>query len=147
PAFARGEATTSFIGQHRDTLLAPSVHDSEELALAALLLYVTHPYAPPWRRGRSLAAGFPTPVRFRLDQKTYDVDVGREREGSCYVRLENELYRVEIDDVGTETVCVTRNGRKQSFKWSRERDRLFLLRNGRTLCILDLTLAAPEQAA
>ena len=147
PSFAKGEATTGFIGKHRNELLATRVHDSEEVALASLLLYATNPHAPPWRSGRSLAASFPLPVRFGLDSKTYEVDVGRERDGSCYVGLENELYRIDIDSVGSDTVCVRRNGKKEPIKWSRDGDRLFLLRDGRTLSILDLTLAAPEAAA
>src|SRR5437588_1098711 len=52
PAFARGEATTAFIEQHRDQLLARK-DASTKVALAALLLYVTHPRAPPWQGGRS----------------------------------------------------------------------------------------------
>ena len=58
PVFAAGEATTSFIATHRDELLAPREDEASEAALAALLLYVTDPFAPPWRSGRSLAARF-----------------------------------------------------------------------------------------
>ena len=47
--FAKGEATTAFIGNHRDELLASRVNEKAEAALAALLLYVTNPHAPPWR--------------------------------------------------------------------------------------------------
>jgi geranyl-CoA carboxylase alpha subunit len=147
PAFAKGEATTAFIGKHRDELLAPRTHAGDEVALAALLLYATNPHAPRWRSGRSLAASFPLPVRFSLDHRTYDVEVGRERDGSGYAGLENELYRIEIEEIGSDTVCVNRDGRKESIKWCRDGDRLFLLRDGRTLSILDLTLAAPESAA
>src|SRR4029079_19749294 len=63
PAFAKGEATTAFIGQHRDDLLAPRADRGRDIALAALLLYVTNPHAPPWQRGRSLAATFPLGLR------------------------------------------------------------------------------------
>ena len=65
PAFARGEATTAFIGKHRGELLAPRKDAASEAALAALLLYVTDRHAPPWRNGRTLAATFPLPVRLR----------------------------------------------------------------------------------
>src|SRR3954466_15231502 len=59
PGFAAGEATTAFIGKYRDELLAPRADDSTDAGLAALLLYVTNPHAPPWRGGRSLAVAFP----------------------------------------------------------------------------------------
>ncbi len=45
PAFASGEATTAFIGTHRDDLLAPRNDAASDAALAALLLYVTDPFA------------------------------------------------------------------------------------------------------
>src|SRR5256714_11374863 len=41
PAFASGEATTAFIEKHRDTLMAPREHTSSDVALAALLLYLS----------------------------------------------------------------------------------------------------------
>src|SRR5258707_5716477 len=66
PVFAAGEATTAFIGQHRDDLLAQRNDVSTDAALAALLLYVTDPHAPPWRSGRTLAATFPLPARIEL---------------------------------------------------------------------------------
>src|SRR6201994_1344769 len=52
PAFAKGEATTAFIGSHRDELVngshreeAPAEGVASEVALAGLLLHVTHPHA------------------------------------------------------------------------------------------------------
>ncbi len=42
PSFAKGEATTAFIGKHRDALLAPRAGRRRgSAALAALLLYVS----------------------------------------------------------------------------------------------------------
>ncbi len=143
----RGEATTAFIGKHRDELLKPRASENSEAALAALLLYVTNPYAPPWRAGRSLAANFPRPVRFEFDQKMHEVEVGRERDGSYYAGLENTLYRIEIDGIDDDTIHFSRDGHKEHFKWSRDRDWLYFLRRGVTSAVRDLTLAAPESAA
>ena len=81
PGFAAGEATTAFIGKHRDELLAPRANDEAEAALAALLLYVTDPHAPPWRSGRSLAATFPLPLRIELGHGVHEVEIVRERDG------------------------------------------------------------------
>ena len=81
PAFAKGEATTAFIGNHRDELLAPRANDKADAALAALLLYVTNPHAPPWRGGRSLAATFPLTTRIDLGHGVHEVDIVRERDG------------------------------------------------------------------
>src|ERR1700716_1177408 len=42
PAFAAGEATTAFIANHRDDLLAPRAGaDAADIAVAALLLHVS----------------------------------------------------------------------------------------------------------
>jgi geranyl-CoA carboxylase alpha subunit len=147
PVFAGGEATTSFIENHRGELLAPRKDGPAEAALAAVLLYVSDIHAPPWREGRSLAAAFPLPVRLELDGVTYDAEVGRERDGGHYANLENTLNRVEIDGLDRDTVRIRSNGHAESVKWSRDGDRLFLLHRGVTLAIRDLTRAAPVTAA
>ncbi|MEO8321949.1 MAG: acetyl-CoA carboxylase biotin carboxylase subunit [Bradyrhizobium sp.] len=146
PGFAGGEATTAFIGDHRSELLAPR-HDAEwETFLAGLLLYLTNPFAPRWQSGRSLAATFPLPVRVELDQGVHDVDIVRDRDGS-YQGLENKIYRVEVHSVGNDTVRFTSNGLMESFKWSRDGNRLHFLYRGSTITAHDLTLAAPVSAA
>jgi geranyl-CoA carboxylase alpha subunit len=147
PAFAAGEATTAFIGKYRDELLAPRQDASSEVALAALLLYVTDRFAAPWRGGRSLAASFPRPVRVGLDHGIHGLEVGRERDGSHYVGLENTLYRIEINGLDSDTIRVRRDGHAESLKWSRDGDRLFLLHRGVTLLVRDLTFAAPAATA
>ncbi len=146
PEFAAGKATTAFIGKHRGELLAPRTDTASEAALAAVLLYVTDPFAPPWRDGRTLAATFPVPVRVELDHGIHDVEVGRERD-SGYLAAENTLYRIEIHATDSDTIRIHSNGHTESIKWSRDGDRLFLLHRGVTLTIRDLTRAAPAATA
>jgi geranyl-CoA carboxylase alpha subunit len=146
PAFAKGEATTAFIGNHRTELLAPR-HDAEwEAFLAGLLLYLTNPLAPKWHSGRSLAATFPVPVRVEFDHGVRDIEIVRERDGS-YQGVENKLYRVEIHGVGNDSVRFTSNGLTESLRWSRDGDRLHFLYRGETIAVRDLTMAAPVSAA
>jgi len=146
PAFAKGEATTAFIGNHRAELLAPR-HDAEwEAFLAGLLLYLTNPFAPKWHSGRSLAATFPVPVRVELDHGVRDIEIVRERDGS-YQGVENKLYRVEIHGVGNDSVRFTSNGLTESLRWSRDGDRLHFLYRGEPIAVRDLTMAAPVSAA
>jgi geranyl-CoA carboxylase alpha subunit len=145
-AFAKGEATTAFIGNHRAELLAPRQDAEWEAFLAGLLLTLTNPFAPKWQSGRSLAATFSVPVRVELDHGVHDVDIVRERDGS-YQGLENTLYRVEVHSVGSDTVRFTGNGLTESFKWSRDGNRLDFLYRGSTITAHDLTLAAPVSAA
>src|SRR5579872_6835104 len=75
PVFAKGEATTAFIGNNRDTLLASRPDRGSDLALAALLLYVTNPHAPPWQRGRSLSATFPLGLRIDLGHGVQEIEI------------------------------------------------------------------------
>src|SRR6476620_785074 len=114
PGFAKGEATTSFIGKHRDELLAPRATDKAEAALAALLLYVTNPHAPPWRSGRSLAATFPLTMRIDLGHGVHDVDIVRERDGSYVASLSGGEQRFEIDELGRDTIRFRTDGMMES---------------------------------
>ena len=147
PAFAAGEATTAFIGKHRDELLASHKPAASYAALAAVLLYVTNPHASPWRGGRSLAASFPVPLRIDIDHAVTELDVLRERDGCYQVSAENGEYRFEIDDMAGDTIRFRSDGLMDSAKFLREGDRLHILHRGLTLSVRDLTLAAPETAA
>jgi geranyl-CoA carboxylase alpha subunit len=146
PGFAAGEATTAFIGKHRNELLAPRKDADQDAGLAALLLYVTDPFAPKWQSGRSLAATFPIPLRFELDHKVHDIEIVRERDGS-YRGLENTPYRIEVHAVEGQTIRLSRDGLSESVKFLRDRDRLYFQHRGVTLSVCDLTLAAPVSAA
>ncbi|WP_245310914.1 acetyl/propionyl/methylcrotonyl-CoA carboxylase subunit alpha [Bradyrhizobium valentinum] len=147
PGFARGEATTSFIGDHRDELLAPRADGKAEAALAALLLYVTNPHAPPWRSGRSLAATFPLTTRIDLDHGVHEVDIVRERDGGYVASLESGEHRFGIDELGRETIRFRTDGVMASAKFLRDGNRLYILHRGATIAVRDLTLAAPVSAA
>jgi geranyl-CoA carboxylase alpha subunit len=147
PGFARGEATTAFIGQHRDELLAPRADEHFEAALAALLLYVTNPHAPPWRSGRSLAATFPLAARIDLGHGVKEVEIARERDGGYTANLNSHAHRFEIDELGRDSIRFHTGGVMESAKFLRDRDRLYVLHRGLTLRVRDLTLAAPESAA
>ncbi len=54
---------------------------ARQTALAALLLYVSNPHAPPWRAGRSLSATFPLATRFEIGGKLHEIEIVRERDG------------------------------------------------------------------
>ena len=147
PGFARGEATTAFIGNHRDELLALRASDKAEAAVAALLLYVTNPHAPSWRRGRSLAATFPLTTRIDLGRGVHEVDIVRERDGGYVAGIEGGEQRFEVDELGRDTIRFRTDGLMESARFLRDGDRLHILHRGATIAVRDLTLAAPESAA
>jgi geranyl-CoA carboxylase alpha subunit len=147
PVFAAGEATTAFIANHRAELLAPRADDKAEAALAALLLYATHPKAPPWRSGRSLAAAFPLTMRIDLGHGVHEVDIVRERDGGYLASFESGEQRFEIDELGRDTIRFRFNGTMESARFLRDGDQLYILHRGVTIAVRDLTLAAPVSAA
>jgi geranyl-CoA carboxylase alpha subunit len=147
PAFAKGEATTAFIGTHRDELFAARENVASDAALSALLLYVTDPHAPPWRSGRSLAATFPVPVRIELGHGVHDLEIVRERDGGYVASFNGSGHRFEIDELGRDIIRFRSNGVMESARLLRDRDRLYILRRGHTLSVRDLTLSAPVTAA
>ncbi|HYI27090.1 MAG TPA: acetyl-CoA carboxylase biotin carboxylase subunit [Bradyrhizobium sp.] len=146
PAFARGETTTAFIGKHHDDLLAGSPDSSAKAALAALLLYVSDPHAPPWRKGRTLAAAFPIPVRLDLGHGSHELEVVRERDGGYLASLDGREHRFEIDELDGDTIRFRSDGLMESARFQRIDDRLFVLHRGVTSAVRDLTLIAPATA-
>jgi geranyl-CoA carboxylase alpha subunit len=145
PTFAKGEATTAFIGNHRGELVS-RVDELREASLAALLLYVSNPYAPPWRAGRSLAATFPLAARFAIGGKVHEIEVVRDRDGGYLASRNGSVHRFAIEAFEDDAIRFGHDGVVQSAKFLRHDDRLFVLHRGITLEVHDLTLAAPESA-
>jgi geranyl-CoA carboxylase alpha subunit len=146
PDFARGEATTAFIGKHRAELLVPPPGSARE-ALAALLLYVSNPHAPPWRAGRSLAATFPLATRFAFGGAVHEIEIVRERDGGYVARNNGDINRFEIEALADGDIRFRHDGVMQSASFLRRDDRLYFLHRGATTEICDLTFAAPESAS
>ncbi|MCA1437001.1 acetyl-CoA carboxylase biotin carboxylase subunit [Bradyrhizobium sp. BRP20] len=144
PGFAKGEATTAFIGAHRNELLAPRANAAFEIALAGLLLYVTNPRAPSWQGGRSLAATFPLPAKIDIGGDAHELDIMRERDGSYTVAVEGRQHKFEIDQLDPDAVRFRLAGVMDSAKFLRDGDRLYVQHRGIPLVANDLTLAAPK---
>lgn len=147
PGFARGEATTAFIGAHRDELLAPRREAAFDTALAGLLLYVTNPRAPSWQSGRSLSATFPLPAKIEIAGQAHELDITRERDGSYTVATDGRQDRFEIEQLDSDVIRFRHDGVMDSAKFLRDGDRLHLQHRGIPLTVSDLTLAAPKAAA
>jgi geranyl-CoA carboxylase alpha subunit len=154
PAFAKGEATTGFVGQHRDTLVAgdhreelPVQGTASGAALAALLLYVTHPHARSSRGGRTLAATFPIPLRVEIDRSLHDLELLHDREGGYRVNDDGREYCFEIEELKSGVVRFHNGALIESAEYLRDGDRLYFQHRGNTHAVRDLTLAAPESVA
>jgi geranyl-CoA carboxylase alpha subunit len=147
PAFAAGEATTAFIGKHRDDLLAPHKNtEASDIAVAGLLLYVTDPDARPWRKGRSLAATYPIAARIEFDG-IHDLEIARARDGDYVVDTDGREHRFEIEELDGDSIRFRADGVVQSASFLRDRDRLYIQYRGDTLAVRDLTRSAPAATA
>jgi geranyl-CoA carboxylase alpha subunit len=154
PAFAKGAATTSFIGAHRDELVGGDVREeapvegvASNAALAALLLTITHPQARPWRGGRTLAAAFPIPLRVEIDGTMHEVELLRHREGGYRVNDGGREHGFALEQVTPQSVRFRNGAVIESAEYFRDGNRLYFLHRGVTHTARDLTLAAPEAAA
>ncbi len=143
PEFAEGDVTTSFIALNRAELLASRNDAGESAALAALLLHVSNPFAPPWKGGRTLATTFSLPVRLELDHVVYDIELMREREGGYTARLKGTECSFEIVELSREAIRFRRDGLTESARFLRDGDHLYLLHRGITISARDLTLSRP----
>jgi geranyl-CoA carboxylase alpha subunit len=147
PVFAQGEATTAFVGDHRDDLVKPHPALSVDAALMGLLLYVTNPYAPPWRRGRSLAASFPVPLRLEIaGAAAHELDVRRDRDGFYLVNAQGEQHSFEIDEIDSGAIRFRGGEVMDQARFHRDGDRLHVLHRGVTYAARDLTLTALQAA-
>ena len=154
PVFAKGEATTAFIGAHRDALVIGEHREearvegvASEAALAALLLYLTHPDARNWRSGRTLAATFSIPLRVEIDRSLHDLELLRDREGGYRVNDGGRDHRFEIEAIDADVVRFQNGAVIESAEYFRDGEQLWFLHRGVTHAVCDLTLAAPESAA
>jgi geranyl-CoA carboxylase alpha subunit len=152
--FAKGAATTDFIGAHRDELVVGDVREeapvegvASNAALAALLLTITHPQARPWRSGRTLAAAFPIPLRVESDGKVHEVELLRHREGGYRVNDAGREHGFELEQLTPESVRFRNGAVIESAEYFRDGNRLYFLHRGVTHTVRDVTLAAPEAAA
>jgi len=148
PAFAAGEATTAFIACHGDELHAPaSGAQTATPVLAALLLYVTARDGVAWRKGRALASAFTVPMRIAIGDEVHELEIFRRRDGSYSVSRQGHETILEIDGVDAGTLRVRAGLLTESVAYARAGDRLFMLANGVTVAVRDLTYAPPARAA
>jgi geranyl-CoA carboxylase alpha subunit len=125
-------------------VFTPRAAAAEDIALVALLLHLSHPHAPRWQSGRSLAASFPAPLRFQLGDTAHECDIVRERDGDYIAGGNGDAHRFALDELGEGVVRFRHRGVMETARFHREGDQLSLQLRSATLAVRDLTLAAPE---
>jgi geranyl-CoA carboxylase alpha subunit len=147
PVFAAGGATTAFIGQHLDELLATDAQaQARAAAVAAVLLYETAGHHRQRSRGRHLAHKLPISQRFEMDGAAWSVDVtaGRHRFEATVGERTVVVEMAELGDTHARFVC---DGVFERADLHRDGAVLLLHYRGNSLRIDDRTRAAPSRQA
>ena len=146
PAFARGEATTAFIGRHGDELRAKTDGGVAASTIAGALLYATGRGAHAWRRGRAIRPSFPLPLRVDIDGTLHEMEALRHRDG-IYSIVENGVDSpVTIDRLTDTEIGFHVGGLNAVATYLCDGDLLYFLHRGVTVTARDMTLAQPKTA-
>src|SRR5690606_25960086 len=143
PVFAEGGATTAFIEQHQDSLLAQDAAAiavrQRGAALAAVLLFETAGGAPERPLLRRLAHSLP--VGLLLEQGGERQAVQLTQTGTCHfaVAVDGREHRIELVALMEDSARVVIDGVMESAAFHRDGTELWLHYAGLPLAITDLT--------
>ena len=143
PAFAKGAATTAFIGEHLGELLQRDAQThARAAALAAPLLIETTPGAKPRSAGRRLANSLPIGLRFVIDAAKRVASVTHQGRHRYQAEIDGRHFVLDLIEIGAHTVRFACDGVMESAVYSRDGTRLLLHYRGQAFEIEDQTLAA-----
>ncbi len=143
PVFARGEATTAFIGDNLDQLLHRDEERAERAsALAAILLVETAAGAAQRGAGRRLSHPLPISLRFELNgqnQLALLTDLGGRRHEAA---IEGRRHELDVVEIGNHAVRFLCDGVMEGAAYLRDGARLLLRYRGEAYEVIDTTRAA-----
>jgi geranyl-CoA carboxylase alpha subunit len=135
PVFTAGQATTAFIGQHQDSLLAADPAQAQQaLALAAALFYsaVEEP----------IPHAFELPLRLSQGGTLTTAVMTHEAGEGCTVLIGEQRFEIQLLELGEHDVRYTCNGVGRKAAFYREGATLGLHALGRPWHIEDMTCRA-----
>jgi geranyl-CoA carboxylase alpha subunit len=104
PAFAKGEATTAFVGVHQGELLA---HRTSEEAAAAVRIAAMLRAAPKV----SITHSFPAPVRLRRGDRVFEIRVFAGRNGHCRLEHDGAASLLQVASADADACELVEEGR------------------------------------
>ncbi|WP_232076805.1 ATP-binding protein [Variovorax sp. PBL-H6] len=143
--FSRGDATTAFIAQHRDELLAADAAAAELAeSVAAVLLLETSPGARGRDPSRRLSHNVPLRVRYHIDGGGGDVTATLTETGPRrhQVSLKGRTHEVEIVELLEDRVRFVCDGVGQPAAYHREGNQLHFSLAAMAVKVVDTTRAA-----
>jgi len=146
PVFARGGATTAFIGEHHDELLRRDADsDARACALAAVLLYATAGDAAG-AHASAIAHRLPIALRFGIDGGECAASVRNLGAGSYAVAIGAASVELQVLALGGDDVRFSCDGLVEGAAFARNGNELLLRYRGGAWRIEDGTHAARARA-
>ncbi|MES2529517.1 MAG: acetyl-CoA carboxylase biotin carboxylase subunit [Pseudomonadota bacterium] len=146
--FAAGGATTAFIAQNQDALLAPdAVVQARAAAIVAMLLYETTGGRRPPSTGRRMTHSLPISLRFEVDGKVITASIALTRQRYFDVAIGGESRAIELDEIGEQTARFVCDGVYESATFHRDGAVLLLQYRGQSFRVEDKTRAATARQA
>jgi len=143
PVFAAGGATTAFIAQNQDALLAPDTETRDRAAaIAAALLYETTGARRPPSTGRRMTHSLPISLRFEVDGRAVSAGIVLTRQRHFEVSIGETSHAIELDAIGEHTARFVCDGLYESAAFHRDGAALLLHYRGVPTRIEDKTRAA-----
>ncbi|RYF29790.1 MAG: 3-methylcrotonyl-CoA carboxylase, partial [Comamonadaceae bacterium] len=141
--FAAGGATTAFIAQNQEALLAPdTATQARAAAIAAVLLYETAPGRPPATTGRRMIHSLPISLRFELDGGALSAGIVSTRRGHFDVSIGERTHAIELEEIGEHTARVACDGLCERVAFHRDSAALLMQYRGVPVRVEDKTRAA-----
>jgi len=105
PVFAAGGATTAFIAQHQDALLAPDADlQGRAAALAAVLLYETTGDRRHRPKGRRFTHSLPISLRFDIGGRLVNASIAVTRERRFLVTIGGQDFQIDLTGLTEDSV-------------------------------------------
>ena len=140
--FARGEATTAFIGQQLDELLLPDAATlARAQALAALLLVQTAGGQAP-SEARRLTHSLPIALRFEMNGKQRLASLTQQGQQRFDAEIEGTSHSLELLDLGAHALRFVCDGLVEGASYCRDGARLLLHYRGQAFEVADQTRSA-----
>ncbi len=139
PVFAQGGATTAFVAEQQEALLAPDAAlQASATALAAWLLSATAEGAPQPAQAAVLAHALPVGLRFLRDGQRQVATLTQQALGRFDVVAGDARHAVEVVARDASSARVVLDGVMESVHFHRAGPQLWLQYRGRSFAVQDL---------
>lgn len=141
--FTAGGATTAFIAQNQDELLAPdAAFQQRTAAIAAVMMYENAGNAPPRGPGRRMSHSLPIALRFDIHGELKKAEVVLAGQSSFNVTIDTKTFSIELNHLTNNRAHLVCEGLMESVAFHRDGALLLMQYRGVPVRVEDKTRAA-----